>query len=184
MPAERPAKSLLTAPTLGETHPDSSAGNGVCAGTALGVPGAGGPVRRSSLRSDCRSPARAAGTGKSGSSASRCQDTLAFKPELGPISPGAGEHQPHVIRHRRLSERKSVTAVTQPVGRCLCADRAAPAPAACWKPLLPGCAEQKSGGEEKRKALFACALSPAPAQTLGVTSPGRDSTRVISVQEQ
>lgn len=41
------------------------------------------------------------GTGKSGSSASRCQDTLAFKPELGPISPGAGEHQPHVIHCRR-----------------------------------------------------------------------------------
>lgn len=187
MPAERPAKSLLTAPTLGETHPNSRAGKGAWAGTAQGVPGVGGSVCRSSLRSDCRSPARGAGTGKSGSSATRCQDTLAFKPELGPISPGAGEHQPHVIRHRRLSERKSVTAVTQPVGGCLCADWRCPRPGRLLEASSARLGKTKEPRRrEGKRALCMCSFSTSQLQPGPWRSPrrGEAAPKVISAQEQ
>lgn len=121
-------------PAVGDPHPTSRAGMGYGPAPSRGYLGEGqgprvlllAPRRHPPLPSARCAPR--AGTGKSGFSASRCQDTLAFKPEPGPISPWAGEHQPHVIRRWRLFEQKSVTAVTQPMGSCLCAGGLCPHP--------------------------------------------------------
>lgn len=130
------------------------------------------------------------GTGKSGSSASRCQDTLAFKPELGPISPGAGKHQSHVIRRWHLFEKKSVTAVTQPVGSCLCAGGLCPHPCRLLGSLFCRAAENKRAaekGREKSSALAGCSSCPqcscfhlpssAPDHAVWATDPQTHSIR-------